>query len=339
MHNVLMIRSTQPKLRIGNRDVRREHGTPARAYDRLIAGSVISDRNPVPDAVGLPDAPQLFTSGSGGFGMSFFELDCSRPNVGLTKPVRENAFIIALQLRTCPDFDLYADGRMIRPEQFDAGAVAIYDLRTTLASDLRDPFHAISLYLPLQALNAISDGLGVARLDDLRHTPGTAVLDATARDLLLSMRSALKAPPEHTSRLFVDHVAHAIATHVAHRYGGLRLPARPNRGGLTPLQARRAMELLNAHLSGRILLTDLARACNLSVRHFTRAFRQTTGMAPHQWLVQRRIEKAKDLLSHTVQPLSVVAADCGFADQSHFTCVFTRAVGVTPAQCRRLSCR
>jgi AraC family transcriptional regulator len=299
---------------------------------------VISDRNPVPDAVGLPDAPQLFTSPSGGFGMSFFELDCFQPNVGLTKPVRENAFLISLQLKTCPDFDLYADGRMIQPEQFDAGAVAIYDLRTTLASDLRDPFHAIGLYLPVQALNAISDGLGAGRVNELRHTPGTAVPDATARDLLLSMRSALQAPAEHTSPLFVDHVAHALATHVVHRYGGQCLAARPNRGGLTPLQARRAMELLDAHLSGRILLKDLAAACNLSVRHFTRAFRQTTGMAPHQWLVQRRIEKAKDLLSQTVHPLSVVAADCGFADQSHFTGVFTRAVGATPAECRRLSC-
>ena len=304
-----------------------------------MATPVKSDRNPVPDSLGLPNAPQLFTSGSGGFGMSFFEFDCFWPNLGLTTPIRENAFVIGLQLRACQDFDLYADGRMIRPQRWDAGTVAIFDLRTTLAADRRDPFHAISLYLPVQALNPISDGLGAARLDDLRHTLGTAVLDETARDLLLSMRPALKAPPEHTSRLFVDHVAHAVATHVAHRYGGLRLPARPDRGGLTPRQTRRATELLNANLSGRVLLIDLATQCNLSVRHFTRAFRQTTGMAPHQWLVRRRIEKAKDLLSRTVQPLSAVAADCGFADQSHFTGVFTRAVGATPAEWRRITCR
>lgn len=303
-----------------------------------MAGLVKFDRNPVPDAVGLPDSPQLFTSGSGGFGMSFFELDCFQPNVGLTKPVTDNAFVIGLQLKTCPDFDLYASGRMIRPKQFIAGAVGIYDLRTTLASDLRDPFHAISLYLPIQALHAISDGMGKARLDDLRHTPGTAVLDATARDLLLSMRSALKAPPEYTSPLFVDHVAHAIVTHIALTYGGLRLPARPNRGGLTARQTRHATEMLNANLSGRILLTDLATACELSVRHFTRAFRQTTGLAPHQWLVQRRIERAKDLLSRTIQPLAAVAADCGFADQSHFRYVFTRAVGIAPAEWRRIRC-
>ena len=302
----------------------------------MVAGSMASERNPVPGALGVPDAPRLLTSPSGGFGMSFFELDCFRPNIGLTKPVRDDAFLIALQLRKCQDFDLYEDGRLIRPQQFEAGAVAIFDLRTTLASDLRDPFHAVDLYLPFEALNAISDDLSLARIDGLYHPLGTAVMDTTVRDLLLSMRPALAAPADHTSPLFVDHVAHAIATHVAHTYGGLRVPTRPDRGGLAPLHARRVKEFLNAHLSGRILLTDLAKTCDLSVRHFTRAFRQTTGMAPHQWLLRQRIEKAKDLLAQGILPLSTVASACGFVDQSHFTRVFTRAVGLTPAEWRRM---
>jgi AraC-like DNA-binding protein len=301
--------------------------------------------------MGLPDAPRLRcdeaergvvdlqilrASAAGGAGMSFFDLDCFRRNVGATKAICENAFVIALQLKTCTDFDLYADGRLIRPRQFDAGGVVIFDLRTNLVTDLRDPFHAINLYLPTRALDTISDDLGLARVDELRHTPGTPVRDATIRDLLLSMRPAFAAPAEHTSTLFVDHVAHALATHVAHRYGGLRVPPVPNRGGLTPSQARRAKELLSANLSGGILLTDLATACNLSVRQFTRAFRHTTGMAPHRWLLQRRIEKAQDLLARSTRSLANVAADCGFADQSHFTRVFTRAVGITPGQWRRI---
>jgi AraC family transcriptional regulator len=295
-----------------------------------------SDRNPVPAALGVPDAPRLMASASGGFGMSFFELDCFQPNLGLTKPVRDDAFVIALQLTRCDDFDLYADGRLIRPQQFGAGAVAIFDLRTTLVTDLRDPFHAIDLYLPLAALNAMSDELGTGRVDELRHTPGTAVFDTTVRSLLLSMQPSLAEPPEYTSRLFVDHVAQAIATHLAQTYGGLRVPARSDGGGLAPIHAQRTKELLNANLSGRLLLTDLASACNLSVRQFTRAFRQTTGVAPHQWLVRRRIETAKDLLSRTTQTIASIASDCGFADQSHLTRVFSRRVGMAPAEWRRI---
>jgi len=73
------------------------------------------------------------------------------------------------------------------------------------------------LYPPTRALDTISDDLGLARVDELRHSPGTAVQGSTIRHLLLSMRPASAAPAEYTSTLFVDHVAHAIATHVAHR--------------------------------------------------------------------------------------------------------------------------
>jgi AraC family transcriptional regulator len=61
-----------------------------------------------------------------------------------------------------------------------------------------------------------------------------------------------------------------------------------------------------------------------------------TGLAPHQWLVQQRIAKAKDLLTRSSQSLADIASDCGFSDQSHFTRVFLRAVGATPAEWRRL---
>ncbi len=149
------------------------------------------------------------------------------------------------------------------------------------------------------------------------------------------MRPALAAPPAHTSSLFVDHVAHAIATHVAHAYGGLRAPTPWRRGGLAPVQARRARELLRANLSGRILLSDLANACELSVRQFTRAFRKSFHMAPHQWLLERRVDRARDLLVRSRRSLPEIAAECGFADQSHFTRVFTHAVGMTPAAYRQ----
>ena len=88
-------------------------------------------------------------------------------------------------------------------------------------------------------------------------------------------------------------------------------------------------------LDGDISVMVLARACGLSTKHFSRAFRQSTGLPPHQWLLQRRIDKAKQLLRDSRSPLAEVAADCGFADQSHFTRVFTRAVGISPGQWRR----
>jgi AraC family transcriptional regulator len=295
-----------------------------------------SAKHSVAMAIGLPNSPVLTTGAARGTGMAFLELDCERRNAGITQAVCEDAFLIALQMKTCPDFDLYADGRLILPKGFDAGDVAIFDLRTNLASDLRDPFHAVDLYLPLKTLVAMGDDGDIPRhIQELCHTPGASIRDAVARDLLLSMRPALAAKAEETSELFVDHVALALSIHVVRTYGGVAALPRQWAGGLAPRLERRAKELLDAHIGGDITVNLLARACELSNRHFARAFRQSTGMAPYQWLQHRRMEKAKQLLEKSSASLSSVALDCGFADQSHFTRTFSRAVGVTPGAWRR----
>ncbi|MGH6690228.1 MAG: helix-turn-helix domain-containing protein [Gammaproteobacteria bacterium] len=127
----------------------------------------------------------------------------------------------------------------------------------------------------------------------------------------------------------------AIATHVANVRGHIPLRCGASRGGLAPWQERRAKELLIANLTGRVCLSDLACACDLSIRHFTRAFRQSTGMAPHRWLVQQRLDRAEGLLASSSRSLAQIAKDCGFADQSHFTRVFQRTFGLTPGLWRR----
>lgn len=298
---------------------------------------VASVRNPVAIAVGLPDAPVLTTSRAArGTGMEFLELNCERRNVGITAPVRENAFLFALQLEEATDFDLYADGKSIKPHDFDAGAVAIFDLRMNLASDLRDPFHAVNFYMPHRALLAMGDDGDIPRhIQELRHTVGGTIRDTVVRDLLLSMRPAL-AKAEDVSGLFVDHVALALAIHIACAYGDVAQLPRQWGGGLAPWQERRAKELIEANIDDGLTLEMLAIACNLSKRHFTRAFRQSTGMAPYQWLQHRRIDKAKKLLAKSAISLSTVASDCGFADQSHFSRAFLRIAGMTPREWRRI---
>ena len=102
------------------------------------------------------------------------------------------------------------------------------------------------------------------------------------------------------------------------------------------MQERRTKNLVSGNLAGGISLSDLAHACGLSVRHFTRAFRQSTAMAPHQWLLDHRIERAKDFLAKSRFPLKDIALSCGFADQSHFSRAFRRRVGVSPGLWRRM---
>ena len=108
-----------------------------------------------------------------------------------------------------------------------------------------------------------------------------------------------------------------------------------DRGGLSGWQKLRAKQLLAADLNSPIALKDVATDCGISVGHFNRAFRRSTGYSPHQWLIRYRIQRAKNLLQETSSSLIAIALECGFSDQSHFTRMFMRHVGETPGRWRR----
>ena len=116
----------------------------------------------------------------------------------------------------------------------------------------------------------------------------------------------------------------------------LREQAAGTRGGLAPWQLKRAEALMSENLSVQVPLGKVAEECGLSVRHLARAFRQSTGVPPHRWLLDRRVERAKELLPNSKLSLSDVALACGFGDQSHFTRTFTAAVRLSPGAWRRL---
>ena len=98
---------------------------------------------------------------------------------------------------------------------------------------------------------------------------------------------------------------------------------------------RRATELLEAHLDGKVALQQVAEACELSVSHFARAFKQTFRRPPYKWLTERRVDRARDLMTNSRLPLADIAIQCGFADQSPLNRTFKRIYGVTPGIWRR----
>jgi AraC-like DNA-binding protein len=104
------------------------------------------------------------------------------------------------------------------------------------------------------------------------------------------------------------------------------------------LQEARAKDMLLAKSQGNVSIEEIASACNLSRSYFIHAFRETTHRTPHQWLLERRIDRARDLLKHSDYSLSEIAIACGFSDQSHFTRIFSQWVGVPPGAWRRQAC-
>lgn len=114
----------------------------------------------------------------------------------------------------------------------------------------------------------------------------------------------------------------------------VKTPSR-SRGGLATWQLNRVTDFLEANCSRTVRLQELAALIGLSQSHFSHCFKASTGMAPHDWQMKARIEKAKQLIIADDQPLTHVAADAGFADNAHFSRVFRRYVGTSPTQWKK----
>jgi transcriptional regulator of acetoin/glycerol metabolism len=116
--------------------------------------------------------------------------------------------------------------------------------------------------------------------------------------------------------------------------GRRQAPHPPIRGGLPPGAMRRVREHVEQHLSESMDLAELASIAGLSLYHFARAFKQSTGVTPHHYLVRRRIERAREMLARSDLPLSEIALAAGFSDQSHLGRLFRQMLGITPGQFR-----
>jgi AraC-like DNA-binding protein len=108
----------------------------------------------------------------------------------------------------------------------------------------------------------------------------------------------------------------------------------PNRGGLSPARTHRICEYIHSNLDQNISLEALAEMAGLSTHHFARAFKQTVGMPPHGYVLQRRIEHAQKMLRNTDLPMSEIALSAGFSDQSHLARHFRRITGMSPGVVR-----
>ena len=134
---------------------------------------------------------------------------------------------------------------------------------------------------------------------------------------------------------FAEQIVLAICAHVVQKYGQSRIASGRTCNQLAPWQLRIAKKMLSGEMNATPNLTEVANACRISTRHFTRSFIETVGPSPHQWSVLARLERAKTILEDHTASLAETAVSCGFSDQSHFTRVFTREFGTSPARWRR----
>ena len=178
-------------------------------------------------------------------------------------------------------------------------------------------------------------GLDPGRAD---LTPRFAILDPLLEQLSLAVIAALHEGDRHDS-LYVESLAQMIAVHMVRMHcTGVR--PRGNHGpAIANWKMRRLREYIESHLDCDLTLAALAREAGVSPLYLPRAFKNAFGQSPHQYVLARRIERAKDLLRNAELTVAEVSFATGFSSQSHLSDWFARAVGITPAAYRRQSIR
>ena len=137
-----------------------------------------------------------------------------------------------------------------------------------------------------------------------------------------------------STRLYIDSLAHALTVRFLFLGERIQEQAR-GPATLTRRKLSRVQELVESRLDADLTLQELAAAVGYSRSHFLRAFHATTGVTPHRYLLNRRIERARRLLAEADMTIAQVAYSCGFSSQAHLTVAFRKVCGLTPGEYRR----
>jgi AraC family transcriptional regulator len=161
-----------------------------------------------------------------------------------------------------------------------------------------------------------------------------AIRDARILHLGQALQAELEAGCP-SGRLYGEGLATALAVHLLQHYAVCPPQPRSCHVGLPPARLQRVLEYIQAHLDQELSLAALARIAQMSPYYFSRLFKQSTGLSPHQYILHQRIAWATRLLVEPQLSVAEIAYRIGFASQAHFTTIFRRWMGTTPRQYRQ----
>jgi AraC family transcriptional regulator len=284
----------------------------------------------------LAKAPTLEAQLSGTAPIVFSRMMSNEEQPGRSvSPSPENAFTFQIPLIHANFSELkYANRTVALPEVQEPGRAFLFDLSARPTVGLSTKFDNVRAYIA----QATIDDLAYER--GLRSIGGLTQRIFGTKDPILFRIAQLLVPvlaaPDTVSRAFIEYISLAFHDHIIRLYGGASVSTRPYQARLAPWQVRRVTEFVEENLDQNPSISELAQLSGLSSSYFAQVFKQTMGVAPHQWLMRRRIEGAKIMLGSTDLSSVHISGACGFSDPSHFARVFMRLEGCSPREWRRL---
>jgi AraC family transcriptional regulator len=224
------------------------------------------------------------------------------------------------------------DGKAFVNGMTRPGTVTVIPAGSTSRWDIYQPLSVLQLYLPPATLSRVAREAGATAPGELVER--TAHPDPITARLMLSAADALEGSAA-LDTLFRHQLTDLLSTRLLAAHAGSPATFQPAAGGLSPTVLRRAIERLRSDSDADVSLAALAADAGLSRFHFCRAFRESTGLSPHAWLRQHRLEQAMKMLRDTDESVVSVAAALGYASQSAFAAAFRKLTGETPSDWRR----
>ncbi|MEO0538617.1 MAG: AraC family transcriptional regulator [Cyanobacteria bacterium P01_A01_bin.123] len=164
---------------------------------------------------------------------------------------------------------------------------------------------------------------------EIELIPQFSIDDPVIQQLALALKMEIQTGCL-SGRLYGESLGTALAARLVQNYAVSKPSREFKANGLSQSQLERVIDYMKANLTQDISILDLATLTSISESHFSRSFKQSVGISPYQYLMQQRVERAKQLLEQQSIAISIIALDCGFANQTHLTKIFRQMTGVTP---------
>lgn len=227
-------------------------------------------------------------------------------------------------------------GRQRYTGLYAKGDISIMPMDVPASYHVEGIDHYLNIQLPttfVRTVGAQAADLDVRRLDLVTEF---RTRDPQLEQTLMLFRAELHKGGGWVSQLYVESLANILAIHLLRQYSTSKPQVvRDYRGGLGDRRLLQISDYIQAHLDQPIRLSGLAAIADMSQYHFSRLFKQSTGLSPHKYVINQRVEKAKKLLKESNLSLSDIALECGFNSQSHFGKSFRDLASITPSQYRK----